>query len=416
MAPTDPESPFRKRPKTTRDLVARDHKLVRVDANQAAGSLDAFFHRQTPKAKTATRLPPRDDARANRGGISGLRCRARTGRRGRACERKSSRPSTSRLEPTESEREREREPAEDPAFAAAAAAADGETSPLSSVRELWGEIKTHAHAGLTRMARNMVLVGPCDVHDPCGLWLVQHATKLYAVSFHAMAREFFFQRVVARFGAHAIARLAENAPIGELIAMALSSEMDDDENDENDENENENENDDKATFVDDPRVARAADAARVALGEGSDASRVLRREHRRGGGSFAGLPVLVEGFEPDLRLLPEFALALAHEVDWTEEKACFRTVADALATFYAGGSGDPEEEPTSSTRDAFASENENENAPTAEDDEPERVRSIRQFVFPAMRRCLHPSKVSAVQGVATQVASLEQLYRVFERC
>ena len=120
----------------------------------------------------------------------------------------------------------------------------------------------------------------------------------------------------------------------------------------------------------------------------------------------------MEGFEPDLRLLPEFALALAHEVDWTEEKACFRTVADALATFYAGGSGDPGEEPTSSTRDEFASEN----APSAEDDEPERVRSIRQFVFPAMRRCLHPSKVSAVQGVATQVASLEQLYRVFERC
>jgi hypothetical protein len=66
---------------------------------------------------------------------------------------------------------------------------------------------------------------------------------------------------------------------------------------------------------------------------------------------------------------------------------------------------------TSSTRDEFV-----ENAPAAEDDEPERVRSIRQFVFPAMRRCLHPSKVSAVQGVATQVASLEQLYRVFERC
>jgi DNA mismatch repair protein MLH1 len=165
--------------------------------------------------------------------------------------------------------------------------------------------------------------------------------------------------------------------------------------------------------VDDPRVARAADAARALLAEKAP----MLREYfgvdiDEASGSLLGLPVLVEGFEPDLSLLPEFVFALAHEVDWTEEKACFRTVADALATFYAGGSLDPGEgHVTSSTRDEFV-----ENAPAAEDDEPERVRSIRQFVFPAMRRCLHPSKVSAVQGVATQVASLEQLYRVFERC
>ena len=65
-------------------------------------------------------------------------------------------------------------------------------------------------------------------------------------------------------------------------------------------------------------------------------------------------------------------------------------------------------------RDASAAETETE--AEAETEDPERVRAIKQFVFPAMRRCLHPSKVAAVQGVATQVASLEQLYRVFERC
>jgi DNA mismatch repair protein MLH1 len=126
-------------------------------------------------------------------------------------------------------------------------------------------------------------------------------------------------------------------------------------------------------------------------------------------GSILGLPVLVEGFEPDLRGLPEFALALAHDVDWTEEKACFRTVADALATFYADSfDSSPETE-----RDANAAA---KTGTEAETEDPERVRAIKQFVFPAMRRCLHPSKVAAVQGVATQVASLEQLYRVFERC
>ena len=38
--PTDPDLPAKRAKTTTRDLVARDHKLVRVGANQ---SLDAFF-------------------------------------------------------------------------------------------------------------------------------------------------------------------------------------------------------------------------------------------------------------------------------------------------------------------------------------------------------------------------------------
>ena len=107
------------------------------------------------------------------------------------------------------------------------------------------------------------------------------------------------------------------------------------------------------------------------------------------------------------------ALALAPDVDWTEEKACFRTVADALATFYA----DSFDSSPETAREAIDAETKETEAETLETEENlTRVRAIKQYVFPAMRRCLYPSKVAAVQGVATQVASLEQLYRVFERC
>ena len=51
--------------------------------------------------------------------------------------------------------------------------------------------------------------------------------------------------------------------------------------------------------------------------------------------TLTGLPVLVEGHTPPTSRLPEFVLSLAHEVEWEEEKGCFRTVADALARFYA---------------------------------------------------------------------------------
>ena len=396
--PTDPDLPAKRAKTTTRDLVARDHKLVRVDANQAAGSLDAFFPRTTPGAPARgvaetpsnvanvanaepTRVEnarvPRDDTQKHSETSElhedGLRLAAAA-------------PTESRPEPGVT----------DPAFLAAAAAADGETSPLSSVRELWGEIRAHAHAGLTQMVRNMVLVGVCDPGDPDGLWLIQHATKLSAVRFRTMAREFFFQRVVARFGAHRTRRLAERAPISDLVVLALELEQDEDGID--------------GELADPTLVARAAEAARASVAEKAPLlGEYFGVDVDATSGSILGLPVLVEGFEPDLRGLPEFALALAHDVDWTEEKACFRTVADALATFYADSfDSSPETE-----RDANAAA---KTGTEAETEDPERVRAIKQFVFPAMRRCLHPSKVAAVQGVATQVASLEQLYRVFERC
>ena len=407
--PTDPDLPAKRAKTTTRDLVARDHKLVRVDANQAAGSLDAFFPRTTPGAPARgvaetpsnvanvanaepTRVEnarvPRDDTQKHSETSElhedGLRLAAAA-------------PTESRPEPGVT----------DPAFLAAAAAADGETSPLSSVRELWGEIRAHAHAGLTQMVRNMVLVGVCDPGDPDGLWLIQHATKLSAVRFRTMAREFFFQRVIARFGAHRTRRLAERAPISDLVVLALELEQDEDGID--------------GELADPTLVARAAEAARASVAEKAPLlGEYFGVDVDATSGSILGLPVLVEGFEPDLRGLPEFALALAHDVDWTEEKACFRTVADALATFYADSfDSSPETERhrlRAANAETEAPETENPETEDPETEEPERVRAIKQFVFPAMRRCLYPSKVAAVQGVATQVASLEQLYRVFERC
>ena len=40
----------------------------------------------------------------------------------------------------------------------------------------------------------------------------------------------------------------------------------------------------------------------------------------------------------------------------------------------------------------------------------------QRVLFPAIRKFLRPSKISHAQHVLTQVASLEQLYKVFERC
>ena len=60
-----------------------------------------------------------------------------------------------------------------------------------------------------------------------------------------------------------------------------------------------------------------------------------------------GLPVLLEGYVPDLSRLPQLMLQLARDVEWETEVECFKTLAAALAEFYvlqpllpaAGGDG-----------------------------------------------------------------------------
>ena len=44
-------------------------------------------------------------------------------------------------------------------------------------------------------------------------------------------------------------------------------------------------------------------------------------------GCLAALPQLIESYCPDLNRLPYFVLQLARDVDWEEEKACFRGLA-----------------------------------------------------------------------------------------
>ena len=44
-------------------------------------------------------------------------------------------------------------------------------------------------------------------------------------------------------------------------------------------------------------------------------------------GNLVSIPKLIEGYIPNTDYLPSLILSLAREVDWTEEKQCFRGVA-----------------------------------------------------------------------------------------
>jgi hypothetical protein len=55
------------------------------------------------------------------------------------------------------------------------------------------------------------------------------------------------------------------------------------------------------------------------------------------GQQLQALPLLLEGYVPDLARLPQLLLGLVRDVDWSEERACFQALCRVLAEFYALG-------------------------------------------------------------------------------
>ena len=390
----------RHRPLTAREKAGGEHRMVRTDATLAAGSLDQFFHANASdaNAERARLDEARREARARRYAARGgdkftagvddeeAELRGYDGNGGDCLS-----PETS--------------PENVP---------DGETTELTSVRELWSEITANAHGALQRVLRGLTLVGCAD--ERRGLWLLQHGTKLFMVRVNRLARDLFYQRVVARFGRHPCRALAEPAPIAALVRMAL----DDEEVPEGVEKAKAEEAKEKIANAAAALVAEKAEMLREYFGVDVD-------QRAR---TLVGLPVLCEGHAPNLARLPEFCLSLAHEVNWEEEKPCFETCARSIASFYSGHDDEDVDEDAENVvppgeavaragvegrgRGGGGDSDSGRHADIAGVDD-ERWQT-RHVLFPAIARKLVPTRASASDGTVLQVACLEQLYRVFERC
>ena len=388
----------RSKPLTAREKAGGEHRMVRTDATLAAGSLDQFFHANANANAERARL---DEARRE------ARARRYAARGG---------DSTAGVDDEEAElRGYDVGNGGDGNISEISPELpDGETTELTSVRELWSEITANAHVALRRVLAGLTLVGCAD--ERRGLWLLQHGTKLYMARVNRLARDLFYQRVVARFGRHPCRALAEPAPIAALVRMAL----DDEEVPEGVEKAKAEEAKEKIANAAAALVAEKAEMLREYFGVDVD-------QRAR---TLVGLPVLCEGHAPNLARLPEFCLSLAHEVNWEEEKPCFETCARSIASFYSGHDDEDVDEDAENVvppgeavaragvegqgRGGGGDSDSGRHAGIAGVDD-ERWQ-IRHVLFPAIARKLVPTRASASDGTVLQVACLEQLYRVFERC
>ncbi|KAH7833211.1 hypothetical protein Vadar_004148 [Vaccinium darrowii] len=294
-----------------------------------------------------------------------------------------------------------------------------ETADLTSIQELIDEMDNSSHSGLLDILRHCTYIGMAD--DVFAL--LQHNTHLYLANVVSLSKELMYQQVLRRFAHFNAIQLSEPAPLPELILLALKEE------DLDPACSGKDELNEKIAEMNTAMLQQKAEMLEEYFGIYVDSQGKLSR-----------LPVILDQYTPDMDRVPEFVLCLGNDVDWDNEKSCFQTIAAALGNFYAmhppllpNPSGDglqfykkrrepfrstqAEEISPKSTEDhEMEGDIDHELISEAETAWAQREWSIQHVLFPSMRLFFKPPTSMATNGTLVQVASLEKLYKIFERC
>ncbi|XP_022932100.1 DNA mismatch repair protein MLH1 isoform X1 [Cucurbita moschata] len=291
-----------------------------------------------------------------------------------------------------------------------------EAANLTSVQDLVAEIDQNCHAGLLNTVRHCVYIGMAD--DVFAL--LQHDTHLYLANVVNLSKELMYQQVLCRFAHFNAIQLSNPAPLYELISLALREE---------DVNSESNENDDFNKKV--------AETSTKLLKLKAEMLEEFFCIHIDVNGNLARLPVVLDQYTPDMDRVPEFVLSLANDIDWEDEKNCIQSISAAIGNFYAmhppllpnpsgdglqfykriKSSGNPEDENIGAD-DTMTMENEINHGLLSEAETiwAQREWSIQHVLIPSMKLFFKPPHSLAENGSFIRVASLERLYKIFERC
>lgn len=125
------------------------------------------------------------------------------------------------------------------------------------------------------------------------------------------------------------------------------------------------------------------------------------------------LPALLDGYIPLTTALPMFLLRLATDTQWDSELECFDSVGAAIATFY---SALDDTTITSTSTSTSASDASGRKYVPGLKPAPSLAALVERLLFPAVKTLLFSPREMFADDTVVQVASLDQLYKVFERC
>lgn len=258
-----------------------------------------------------------------------------------------------------------------------------------SVQSLFSELKSHRHEGLEKILKQHTFVGLVD-YTYCS---IQFGTRLLLLDHSTLLRHLFYQLVIRRFAEMPRIILGKPVSIKDYVLAALNSP-------------------ESQWEIKDGLKEDIVNNVLTILTENAE----MLEEYFKIGvnefGMLCTLPELLAGHTPTPEGLPMFLLRLATETNWEDETQCFRSIATEIGFLYASL---PIEYNVNLSADISVTEKTAEisrSFPGAIGNE-----LFSSILMPAIRSHLIAPKQCAEDGnTVVQLAALEQLYKIFERC
>ena len=240
-------------------------------------------------------------------------------------------------------------------------------SKLTSITELKSEIAKTFDENLRKQIENLNFVGIASRSKA----LVQCDTVLYLCDTRKLCQELFFQKTVANFENFELIEFDEPLPIRKLALIGFDMKECGYEDDDGDKEE------------------LAEQVQSMLIGQ-----KELLREYFgisiNSDGELETLPSIIPSYHPLMSHLPLFIIRMATDVDYDDEKQCFKSICTELSTYYARVSL------TATDKDFHF--------------------LMQNVIYPEIRKNLRPPAKFLNDGTFLKMTSLQELYKVFERC
>lgn len=252
-----------------------------------------------------------------------------------------------------------------------------EVEELTSIENLLEHVERKSSNDVADIFREHSFVGCVDDQYA----LIQYKTRLLILDMLVCSFHFFYEFILRSFGRFEKILINPGLSIHELALMSLDLP-------ESQWTEQDGSKEEIARFLSDLLVSKREMLEEYFSIEISESGELL------------SLPYLLHGYEPPFLRLPMFLLRLGTDVNWEEEEACLKSISVEIAHLYKVQHQDYYFQDSSVNM---------QEKPTVH-------WTIQHLVLPSMRSGFSPPRELVENGSITQIASLENLYKIFERC
>lgn len=240
-------------------------------------------------------------------------------------------------------------------------------SKLTSINELKTEVVESCDERLRQQISKLTFVGIANRAKA----LVQCEHFLYLCTIRNLCQELFYQQAILNFENFPLIEIKEPLSLKKLALIGFDLK-------ECGYGEDDGDKDELAEQVE-ALLTKQRDLLREYFSIGISES-----------GELFSLPSIIPSYLPLMAHLPLFIIRLATEVEYDSEKQCFKAICTELSSYYARLSM------TSLDKDFHF--------------------LAQTVVFPEIRKSLLPPAKFLNDGTLLKLTSLQELYKVFERC